>query len=408
VALLAVMAALAVVATFTLQYAYESNIDYASAVNAKDEMRAHYLARSGMNLSRLAIKVQKDVVDKYRKQLGDMQIADYLPMIMGAFGGGKDEVESLAALAGNIDTSRIKGLGLSDGEFSVDMSTDDGKINVNCAGGSAKTQEQLALVLSALVASPQYDRLFEDRDADGQYTDRQTFVSAIIDWIDRDTALFGTSGAPEQYGYESFEDPYEPRNNYIDSIDELQLVRGMDDRRWELFGPAFTIYGGCKVNVAAANDLNVIVALIWQTAKNPDDPVLRDPVRLYTLAAVVAMARQVGYPFTDLNDFAEFVKDPAAAILGIFGGGEEGQPQDLSQFDPTGGLLSQVQGVELNTTELQKIARAGGRRTYRIVSSARIGRVEKTISGVFDTDTTNQNVRDPAYLKGAWLYWRED
>src|SRR5688572_15400525 len=158
VALLAVMAALGLVATFTVQYAYESNIDYASAVNAKDEMRAHYLARSGMNLSRLAIKVQKDVVDKYRKQLGDMQIADYLPMIMGAFGGGKEEVESLAALAGNIDTSRIKGLGLTDGEFSVDMSTDDGKINVNCAGGSAKTQEQIALVLSALVASPQYDR----------------------------------------------------------------------------------------------------------------------------------------------------------------------------------------------------------------------------------------------------------
>src|SRR5262245_57467255 len=91
IALVAVLSAIAVIAVITTEFTSDTGIDLQAAANARDEMRAHFLARSGMNLSRLVIKIQKDGIDKNRKQLGDLQLADYLPMMIGAFGGGKDE-----------------------------------------------------------------------------------------------------------------------------------------------------------------------------------------------------------------------------------------------------------------------------------------------------------------------------
>ena len=86
-ALIAVSAVLAVVGLVTEQFSYSTTLDYVAAANARDEMRAHFLARSAVNLSRLVIKVQKDIVDRYRQYIGDLQLADYLPMFIGAFGG---------------------------------------------------------------------------------------------------------------------------------------------------------------------------------------------------------------------------------------------------------------------------------------------------------------------------------
>lgn len=404
IALVAASVAIAIVSVSTAQFSYNTNIDYASADNAKNDMRAYFLARSGMNLSRLVIKVQKEIFDKYRRYLGDVQLADYVPMLTGAFGGSKEEVKAFADAIGGIDTANIKGLGVPEGTFDVRVTTDDGRINVNCANGSVQTQKQLELMLSAMVQSKGFDPLFENRDGDGQYTDRPTFVHAIMDFVDRDEAAYGQNGAAEDYGYPNFPEPYKARNNYLDSVDELQLVRGMDDAKWELFGPAFTVYGGCKVNVAAVTDMNLIWAIIQSSAKNPEDPVLTDPSgqKMLALVTVVAQARSYGMMFEDLNAFADFVKDPASAL----GGGPSGS--STQQQAQAANPLAQVQGVELDPTKLNLVARAGNRRTYRITATSRIGRVSKTITGVWDNDTQNQNARDPAYARGTWVYWREE
>src|SRR5213075_1755924 len=134
-----------------------TNVDFAQAANARDDMRAYFLARSGMNLSRIVIKVQKDIIDKYRNFLGDLQLADYLPMLVGIFGGSKDDVKAFADMVGGIDTDKIKGLGLPAGEFAIEVSTDDGRINVNCANGSQATVKQLETMLTAMVLPPGYD-----------------------------------------------------------------------------------------------------------------------------------------------------------------------------------------------------------------------------------------------------------
>jgi len=411
VALIAVAAVLAVLTATTMQFRYQTNVDYASATNARDAMRAHYLARSVMNMSMLITKVQHDILDKLRNNatmrtmFPDIQISDFMSMLEVPMCGSKSELGDMASMMG-VDAGGIKGLGIDYGQCHVESFTaEDGKINVNCANGQPATAQSIGLALTGLVSSPAYNKLFEERDGDGQFTDRQMFVKALMDYVDRDESGFGVSGSSEDYGYESLKEPYRAKNYYIDSPDELQLVRGMDDRKWEIFGPQLTVYGGCKINVSAVTSPIQMMTLFVQAAKNPNDPVIANPAKLYLLAQRVAAARSLGKYFSDLQKFVDFVKDPDAD-LGLTQATQATQAGGAQTAAPPG--LPPVEGLELDMTKLGQIAKAGARRVYRIVASAQVGRVEKRIIGVWDTENPNQNVRDPAYRRGAWLYWREE
>src|SRR5690606_5180459 len=141
IAILAVVVSITLLAAVVTEFSTDATIDAVRAANARDDMQTHFLARSGANLSQLIIRLQTDVVDKFRKQLGDFQLADYAGMFMGAFGGGREEVDAMAALLGGFRGDAIKGLGVAVGRFDVNITTDDGRINLNCANGSQQTQE---------------------------------------------------------------------------------------------------------------------------------------------------------------------------------------------------------------------------------------------------------------------------
>jgi general secretion pathway protein K len=411
IALISVSAFLAIVGIVTAEFSTDATIDYEAAANARDDMRAHFLARSGMNLGRIVIKVQTDILDKLRDQLGDLQAGDYLPYLVGAFGGSKEEVEAFAAMAGVLDAGNIKGLGVPEGEFDIPVfDTDDGKINLNCANGSDESRKQLQTELEAMLYPEAYDVVFQYEDGEGWRRDRVQQVAALIDYVDRDNTRFDAPGTPEDYGYEALTDKYEAKNNYVDTVGELALVRGVDDRFWTLFGGAFTVYGGCKKNVGAMRDVNVIASTIYVSAKNPDDPVLRDPIKLWALAHYIAGARAMGVTFDDLEGFASFVKDPAGALAaaeeGAAAGGGTTPPRTPAPADP-----NIPAGVELDPAKLAQVARAGPRRTYRVEVTAAIGRngrVRKRVVGIWDTNIVRQNSRARDTGRGAWVYWREE
>jgi len=415
VALIAVVGALSMTAIVTAEFSMDATVDYEAAVNVRDNMRADILARSGMNLSRLVIKVQTSVLDRYRQYIGDIQLADYVPMFMGVFSGSKEEVAAIGEAVG-LAGDAVSGLGLPEGTFDLAISTDDGKINVNCANtNNVAEQAILQTKLQALVYSDAYEQLFQNESADGWRRSRDEQVAAIIDYVDRDTNRYtgpdASGRAPEDYGYQQNDDRYLAKNNYIDTVDELKLVRGIDDRFWTLFGSAFTVYGDCKQNIGAVQDVNVILAIIVAAAKD-GDPVAQDINRVWLLAQFVAKARQMGFLFDDLNSFADFVKDPGA----MFGAVAEGDGANVAATALGAGLdlsafgVNQIpEGVELDTNKLQQVAIARERRTYRVESTATMGRVTKRIIGVWDKEPVRQNRRPrDTDTKGTWVFWKEE
>ena len=95
-------------------------------------------------------------------------------------------------------------------------------------------------------AGPPGDPLFQVADADGWQRDRRQQTGAIVDFIDDNLDQAVPPGQPrssasEDYDYSRMK--YKAKNDYLDTVDEMRLIRGVDDRFWTLFGPAFTVYG---------------------------------------------------------------------------------------------------------------------------------------------------------------------
>ena len=403
IALIMVVLALTFLASIVFEFTTNTTLQVISASNMRDQVRSHFLARSGANLGQLVIRVQTDVLDKLRQQIGDIQLADYTSFFMGAFGGSKEEVAAMGELLGGFAGDAVKGLGVDAGTFDVQVTNEDGRINVNCASGSAASKTNLYSQLQTLFQPVAYNELFQNESDDGWRRTREEQAKAIIDYVDRDTSIYLAPGTPEPYGYQSLKDPYLPKNNYLDTVSELKLVRGVDDRFWTLFGSNFTVYGSCRINLGAVREVRLLASVLALSAKNPNDPVLRDPTgtKLWALATQVLQAGSFGGSFNDLKAFAEFVKDPNGGLAGLA----------ATLGAATGGTTSAaglVDGMELDQAKLAEIATIGPRRVYRVEVTADVGRVHRRLTAIWDTSTVNQNPRRPEYSRGTWVYWKEE
>ncbi len=413
VALIAAMLALVGILVMTNDFGTKTNLDAVGAANSRDQMRAHYLARSALSLSELVIRLQQRLDNI--QQLKGVQITEFADMLMTAFGGDKQQVGELLGPIG----SSAKGLGADIGTFGVSITTDDDKINVNCANARGDTTNALLARINALWYFPIYDPIFQDPDADGWRRDRQTQTDAIIDYIDVDAARADQPGSPEDYGYETFKDTYFAKNAPIDTLGEMRLVRGVDDRLWSLFGSAFTVYGGCKTNLSAATDPKVLASIIFLARDDSEanNPVLQNPDLLWALASVVAKAHELGFVFTSTDEFIDFVKDPAGTLMM---GLSQAAGASGSSAPSLPGLPPGLKGVKLNKLKLDQIATAGPRRTYRIQAWGEVERdsklfpnIRRTITAVWDTNVQPQNYRPPANIsttvpRGAYVFLREE
>lgn len=416
VALIAVLIAIAITLVISSEFGTATTTDISAAANHRDSMRAHFLARSAQNLAELVVRIQQRL-DNIKEFRGQVQITDFADSLILPFCGGADEVRDMIG----VSTSDVQGLGADIGTcgFNGPFTTEDDKINLNCANVPASFPI-IKSAMDALVFFQAYDPVFEEADAEGWRRDRSQQVGAILDYIDSDTMKLKDRGTSEDYGYENLRDRYQPKNNYIDTLGEVKLARGVDDRFWTLFGDAFTIYGGCKINIAAVSNPQLIAAILYLSAKNPNDPVLLEPRKLFALAALVAQAKKFGETFQKLDDFVQFVKDPQAAVMAIAGTG------GLAGSAATGALAAGLMpgekiGLELDPKKLATIATSGPRRTYRIEAYGEITRkqtdnegrpvyppIRSTITGVWDTKVLPQNVRKQPVPKGAWVFLRED
>jgi general secretion pathway protein K len=418
VALVAVLIAVAITLVMSNEFGTSTNNDMIAAANYRDQMRAHFLARSAANLGELVIQIQGKI-DGSRLR-GQVQITDYASMIVGPFCGGGDEVRDMIGFS----TDELQGMGAEIGSCGFDgpLTTEDDKINLNCANVPASFPI-IKSALDALVFFPAYDPVFDEPDAEEWRRDRAQQVAAILDYIDGDTMRLQDRGTTEDYGYENLRDRYFPKNNYVDTLGELKLVRGVDDRFWNLFGSAFTVYGGCKINVSAVENPQLIAAILYLAAKDDNDPVKLDVRRLFLLAGIVAKARMFGETFAKTDDFIAFVKDPTAAVTALASTGGLAGGAAQSALSQQMGVLQPGEriGMELDKRKLETIAVSGPRRTYRVEAWGEIERkqknadgspvfppIRKTITGVWDTRVVPQNVRRHPQPRGTWVFLRED
>jgi general secretion pathway protein K len=315
VALMLVLGALTILTVMLTETQDESSADFASALATRDQLVAEYAAKSGVNLARLLIAAEP-TIRKALPILGflfggttpQLPVWEHASRVLGAF-NDQQGAENFSSLAG-LDIKAGKNLGFEGGGFDIEIIDEDSKININApARGDAFSKQRLGQQLAGLMAGPQYDPLFSNRDSDGQHSDRLATCGAIIDFIDPDqdadqafcdpTSQTAQAAGAEDGFYQSLPRPYERKNAALDSFEELHRVRGMSEDFWSTFidpdpdeprKRVVTVWGQGAVNVNSANP-QTLLALVCSNADPNQTPMCHDPNEAAKFLGAFAMVR---------------------------------------------------------------------------------------------------------------------
>jgi general secretion pathway protein K len=338
-----VLGAIAIMIVMLAEFQDEAGAEFAAATAARDSVQAEYFARSAINLSRLLIAAEPTMragiaplFMLMKKTPPQLPVWDYSDRILGAF-NDKDGAQDFAGMSG-LDLSLAKNVGLKGGHFEISIVDEDAKINVNMGAANEIAHIRLAKELMSTMSPIQYDPLFQQRDATGNYHDRLTICSALIDWADPDEQLYScdmtnatSSNAVEDAWYQLLAKPYRRKNAPYDSLEELHMVRGISDDFWATFvdpdptNPkkrVMTVWGQGTVNVNSANGLTLYAVTC---AGAPTSELCTDPLQMQTFLMGVTMAQGItmGAPlFGSPKDFVQTMEGkgmlgPLLTVMGM-------------------------------------------------------------------------------------------
>jgi general secretion pathway protein K len=425
VALILVLIALAVLAAMTIDLMDDDAVYVAAAANSRDAVKAEYLARSGVNLSRLMLSVQPLLGGTFNFpfwKYADMIMEPFSAPKVGANGtaGTAEEAEeaktgkssageegdegggSLLEDMAGLDLSAAEGLGLEPGEeFKVVIVDEESKILVNVGADNKRVRDLATQELAALVSPVQYDALFERSAGDDKFFDRTAILCEVLDFADPDEDLCDGSGGEDGTYYDNDEAPYLRKNAPFDSLEELHLVKGIGDDFWSAFVDpdptdperrVMTVWGKGRINVntASAQALSMLV-LALSSDESGLSP-YADPATYYTTVAPllqsILMMREF-MPFSGSGEFIKALEDPSSSTLG---------------------LLYQGPGLVLpNKKEARKLLTTQST-VFSIYSEGTVGNAKKRIHAVIDME--GLDVLDPSKSVtasgGKILYWRMD
>jgi len=423
--MLIVVVAIAVLTAVATEFAYNSRVDLQLAANQRDEVRAYFLARSGIGLSRLLLRFQKQVDNIQIPNIGallssltgsssttgksspstgagtqqpstglNIQLwklaridCQMLQMMVKAPFGIEKAVKSPAPVRGTDDqevASRMatRSFGGFNGCFLATLGDEEEKLNVNKLNGLQFASQASVARLLDLLGDKRFEFVFDREDANRVKVTPQDVVIAMRDWIDEDetqSALNLTGqGDPFVKGFSdenSLYDRYVPRyrakNAAMDTLDELYMVNGVSDRFMAAFKDRLTVYTdiNSKLNINTDDPLLLRLAILSMVDPTKMPPQLADPYFMEDLIRRIRAARLMPGMGMSVSDFG--------ALLQL-----AGVPVNAS-------ITANVQGNRLVSDKTS---------TFSIKSVGEAGTVQKTIEAVIRMD--DQGL-------GRLVYWRE-
>ena len=438
VAMIIAVVAIAVLAVVATEFAYNSRVDMQLAANQRDELRAYYLARSGIGLSRLLLRFQKQVDGVQLPNLqgllggslgsalgGNLNLGGTNPAKPGQpsatpGAGGQMTLqlwrmarvdcymlrqmvrEPLPSDLGTVkrtSTAKVdpdfadafskpapRSFGGFDGCFQATIGDEEEKLNLN----KLDAAQNLILVqrLVDLLTDKRFEFLFEREDSNKVKVLALDVLISMRDWIDEDEvqstlnlAALNQSGvgdpfvkgfSDENSQYDKYSPRYKAKNARLDSLDELYMVHGVNDRFMAAFRDRFTVYPdvNAKLNINTDDPMLLQMAILSVADPSHPDPRLRDPVFVDALIQRIRTARMMSFLGMSVNDF-------------------------ISVIDASGVPVNPLirNNVQNNTAVSDKT------NTYSIKSVGEAGSVQKTISAVVRMD--DQGL-------GRLVYWREE
>ena len=213
IALLVAIFMVVLLVTMAVEFDYGTRVSFRVAANFRDGIQAAYLAESGVQAARAALK------EDSRQDQKNPPAHD-----------GTDELWATPLAPYPVGAGFVQ----------VEIADESGKLNVNAmheAEGYTRW-------------GPVWARLFELLEIDRQ------LVDSIRDWVDTDADEGGFYGPGAESGYyERLDPPYRAKNGKMESLGELRLIRGVTDEVYKKLmtgcdgKPCFTVAPATQLNL---------------------------------------------------------------------------------------------------------------------------------------------------------------
>lgn len=266
IVLLTVMVTILLITITVMEFLYSSRTKLALAVNTRDEVKAYYNARSGINLMRLALEFQYELQAEQGPigqavSQSNFQLWQYLDLFLPTFVHARVD-----SPVGSLDLEETGAIGFGNIEGDIqfhDPIPEEGKLNLNAFAGNVIEQDAL-FELCTLFSPSQYDGMFgpTENDQGEDLPTRGELIGAIIDYVDSDQNMVvidetcqltqAGSGA-EDRRYQDLD--YKSKNEPLTTLDEVLLVAGMTPEIYDTFKDNLTVYAVANqffVNLADA------------------------------------------------------------------------------------------------------------------------------------------------------------
>ncbi|MEL6185157.1 MAG: hypothetical protein AAFU79_11085 [Myxococcota bacterium] len=386
-ALIMVLVITTVLSALAADLSNGTTVNLRAAVNARDELQAHFHARSALELELFVLRFQALVKNSLGSFLpiplfelsGMLVSSDTVKGILDEDGDPEDEIipEDEKSFAADLP------IGDFQGSFWVEEVVDENrKINLNATDLGVGCQNLLHLMMGAVFDDPRYDPLFERLgDSRDPVRNRIDLIANITDWGDGNETVdpvciltneqVGASAEDARFDLLPYDAEYEPKNGMFDSLQELRLVPYVNDAFMRVFSKYFTVWGdngGIAMQTADPWMLLAVVRAVMARPVQPgDDERFRAFLEEWTLITAVPGGRSL------INE-QTFVQAMTAA----------GIAHDASKLQRL---------VQQNAIRFQDVSSV-----YRITAVGRVNDASSRITVVW---------RDNG-AAGEIKYWRED
>lgn len=268
---------------------YETNVELIVSSQAVNQLKAHYAAKSGVQISLLRIQIYR----KAAAMVGNAVPASTLDPIWQTPFAWPPVVPDETSIADKEQIKKAVKASSMQGTYFTTIESEGGKIDVNDLDSPSKvvqdsTRQQ---ILEIFTGQMENDQAFGDRF---RGYDFGKLVDNLTDWIDADkTSKSGGSG-DEGSMYPDRPNENIPPNAPFKTLEELHMVAGMTDELFDLLSSRLTVFGTKGINVNYAKK-DVLMSLSPQITPERADKIIED------------RGKKERGPFKDEDDFVQYL-----------------------------------------------------------------------------------------------------
>ncbi len=278
IALLTVLVALMMISLMLFEFQHNSMVERKLAVNELNQTQAYYLAKSGVRMGLLRVSLYGRL-QTAAKDLGkNIPVDRYLNMIwqipLPPFPPEESSLGKLLKSDKDAAQTALAQTRITDGQYSHTLATESNKINLNFLVDKRQNKSEpinfencndLFCLTGATLVNLIDGFIKESEDPFEEFGNVRPdeLVFNIMDWVNSGNESYNAGNKDDFYTQQN--PPYRAKRNRFYTVDELRLVKGINEALFRKLRPHVTVYsydGRINVNtmskaVIQALDINL-------------------------------------------------------------------------------------------------------------------------------------------------------